>query len=324
MKLSAFLFDSKGRDRELKLVEGICEQVSDEHILWINVSERKQETLDHVFSVLKFRDAPIYDISKNLERPKLEKFEHFYRFFLISIGSNDSGDFEMTPIDFVIAKNIIVTVHNGTVEFLKEFTDLEKGETHIGELDTESFVASLLDLHIVGYFRAIEKIEKKIDKLDNKILTKDMSDDEFITEMLELRRAVSKIRRVLLPHRDVFYALSRADFLPIAESDSQSHYLKLNHHFENAVEAVESSRDMVLSLFELFTTKSSHNMNNQIRRLTFITLVVGGLGVIAGVWGMNFEVGYFKWAETGFWVTMLGMALYVVGSILLGKFLRWF
>ncbi len=65
-------------------------------------------------------------------------------------------------------------------------------------------------------------------------------------------------------------------------------------------------------------------MNNQVRRLTFVTLIVGGLGAIAGVWGMNFEVEYFKWAETGFWMTMLAMGLYVLGAILLGKILRWF
>ena len=65
-------------------------------------------------------------------------------------------------------------------------------------------------------------------------------------------------------------------------------------------------------------------MNNQVRRLTFVTLIVGGLGAIAGVWGMNFEVEYFKLAEVGFWWTIVGMGFYVLGAILFGKFLRWF
>lgn len=315
MELTAYLYDSEGRDRELEFVEGICEQVNDEHILWIDIPERNLETIKYVFSTLKFKDAPVHDISKNLERPKLEKFEHFYRFFLISMGIKEGNDFEIVPVDFVVAKNIIVTVHNGKVDFLEEFKNVEKGETHIGKLDTESFVASLLDLHIVGYFRAMERIEKKVDHLDNKILTKDLSDDEFLTEMLELRHFVSKVRRVLMPHRDLFYALSRPDFLPISESDSNSHFQKLNNHFENAVEAVESSRDTVLSLFDLYTTRASHKMNQTMRTLTFVTIVFGALGVIAGVMGMNFEVGFFKLSD-GFWLTLLGMAI-LVGSLAL-------
>lgn len=318
MNLTAFLYDSKGRDRELEFTEGICDEVSGDQILWINVAERKNETLQRVFSILKFKDAPVRDISKNLERPKLEKFEHFYRFFIISIGTNNENDFDVVPIDFVVAENIVVTVHNQKVEFLEEFKNIEKGETHIGELDTESFVASLLDLHIVGYFRAVERIERKVDRLDNKILTKDLSDDEFLTEMLALRHNVSRIRRVLLPHRDVYYALSRPDFLPVAESDSESHFQKLNEHFENAVESVESSRDTVLSLFDLYTTRASHKMNQTMRTLTFFTIVFGALSVIAGVMGMNFEVHFFKSPE-GFWETLLGMGIIVAALATIAK-----
>lgn len=319
MKLTAYLYDSEGRDRELEFAEGICEQVSNDHILWVNISERDLETLKFVFSILKFKNAPIHDILKNFERPKLEKFEHFYRFFIVSMESAAESEFEVVPVDFVVAKNIVVTIHNGKVGFLEEFKDVEKGETHIGKLDTESFVASLLDLHIVGYFRAMERIEKKVDRLDNKILTKDLADEEFISEMLELRRNVSKVRRVLMPHRDVFYALSRPDFLPISESDSNPHFQKINGHFENAVDAIESSRDTVLSLFDLFTTRASHKMNQTMRTLTFVTIVFGALGVIAGVFGMNFEVGFFKFNE-GFWITLLSMGILVGLLTLLAKF----
>lgn len=310
MEITAYLYDSKGRDRELEFTDGICRNLTDEQLIWINVGERNAETLEFVFSTLKFKNAPIHDISKNLERPKLEKFEGFYRFYLISMGAKGDNDFEIVPVDFVVAKNIIITIDDQKVEFLEEFKDVEKGETHIGELDTESFVASLLDLYLVGYFRAVEKIERKVDKLDNKILTKDLTDDEFLSEMLELRRNVSKIRRVLLPHRDVFYALSRPDFLPISESDSRAHFQKLNEHFEHAVESVESSRDTVLSLFDLYTTRASHKMNQTMRTLTFVTIVFGALGVIAGVMGMNFEVGFFKSPE-GFWITLIGMTILI-------------
>lgn len=319
MKLTAYLYDAQGKDRKLEFTENICEQVSNDKILWINVSERKKETLEQVFSILKFKEAPIQDILKNIERPKLEKFEHFYRFFLISVGTNDKNfNFEVAPVDFVVANNIIVTVHDRPVEFIEEFKNVEKGETHIGELDTESFVASLLDLHVVGYFRAVERIEKRVDHLDNKILTKDLTDEEFLSEMLELRHQCSKLRRLLLPHREVFYALSRPDFLPISESDSRQHFQKLNEHYENAVSAVESSRDTVLSLFDLYTTRASHKMNQTMRTLTFVTIVFGALGVIAGVFGMNFEAGFFKSPE-GFWATILGMATLVAILATLAK-----
>ncbi len=322
MKISAFLYDSKGNDEEIEFGEDIYRHVSNDRLLWVTILERDRETIERVIEVLDFKNAPVEDILRHKERPKLEKFENFYRIFIVSVQAEKNNHLEIIPIDFIVKKNVIVSVHSGGVGYFEEFRDLDKGETQIGKLNAESIIASLLDLHLVGYFTAIEGLEKKVDKLDEQILTKDLSDDEFLKEILELRHKVSKLRRLLLPHRDVFYALSRPDFLPGDDSDSNEYFQKINDHFESAVASIESSRDTVLSLFNLFATKSSHNMNNLMRRLTFVTLLVGGLGAIAGIWGMNFEVGYFKAAETGFWMTMLAMGLYVLGAIVLGKFLR--
>jgi Mg2+ and Co2+ transporter CorA len=64
-------------------------------------------------------------------------------------------------------------------------------------------------------------------------------------------------------------------------------------------------------------------MNRTMQRLTFITLLVGTLGAIAGVWGMNFEVSYFKSAETGFWLTILVMGILTVLLTIFAWIRRW-
>ncbi len=90
-----------------------------------------------------------------------------------------------------------------------------------------------------------------------------------------------------------------------------------------AIDAIESSRDTVLSLFDLYATKSAQLMNVFIQRLTFITLLVGCLGALAGIWGMNFEVEYFKMAEYGFWLTIGSMLLLVIVLTIIGKIKKW-
>lgn len=323
MQVKAYLFNKDGMDEEVEFDENVCRKIENNQLLWINILERKKETLLHVFSVLEFDNAPIKDILGDFERPKLEKFENFYRFFVNSVNTTDVGKIEKIPIDFIVSKNIIVSIFTKDVGYFNEFRNLESGETHIGELDTESFIASLLDMHLVNYFRAVEMIERKVDKLDSRILSRDLNDDEFLTEILHLRHIVSQLRRLILPQRDVFYALSRPDFLPRIESDSVQHFQMLNQHYENAVRGIESSRDTVLSLFDLYTTKSAHNMNNLMKRLTFTTLVVGGLGAIAGIFGMNFDVSYFQSAEKGFWLTIIAMGLFVLFIGALAKIKRW-
>ena len=324
MKILTYLYDADGSEKEIDLEENILERLNDKQLLWINILEREEETIKHAVEVLHLEKVPMKGILRISERPKIFKFKEFYHFFIISVQMNEESKLRPIPIDFLVGKNFVITVHDGDVNYLQEFAKREKGEAGIGELDAESFVATMLDLHIASYFRVLEDIEEIVDRMDDRILQKDMKDEEFLNKMVKLRSDVSKLRRWFLPHRDIFYALSRPDFKRIAESDSFENFQELNSHFESAVDAIESSRDTVLSLFDLFTTKSSHNMNNQIRRLTFITLIVVGLGAIAGVWGMNFEVEYFKAAETGFWMTMIAMGLYILSAMVIGKILRWF
>lgn len=322
MKIKTYLFDADGDNQELEFSESICQQLDDSQLLWVNLLERKKESVEKVAATLRFKNAPVKEILSEYERPKLDKFEHFYRLFINSVKTDSKGNLKRLPIDFLVAKNVVITVHEGEVEYFESFINLEKGEKHIGEMDAESFIATLMDLHIDTYFQAIEVIEQKVDRLDNKILTRNLNDDEFLEQMVELRRNVSKLRRWLLPHRDIFHALARPDFGRISQSDSVGHFQNLNRHFDAAVTTIESARDTVLSIFDLYTTRASYKMNALVKNLTFATIIFGALSVIVGAFGMNFAVGFFQF-ENGFWWTILAMGILSLSLIIIAKLKKW-
>ncbi len=323
MEVTAYLYDSDGNDRNIDLEKLENEKIGENQLLWINIPHRKEEIIEKVVSTLSLRNVPVKSILNETERPKVDIFDDFYRIFIISVKAENSEKVKKLPIDFLVGKNFVITIHNGNVDYFDELRESEKGETNLGELDVESFITTLLDLHIVSYFRVLEEIEERVDELDETVLQGDLETHEFLAEMVRLRQTVSKLRRWFMPHRDVFYALSRPDFQQLTESDSAESFRMLDQHFESAVDAIESSRDTVLSLFELYATKSAQMMNVFIQRLTFITLLVGGLGALAGIWGMNFEVEYFKAAEYGFWLTIGSMLLLVIILTTIGKIKKW-
>jgi magnesium transporter len=315
VKILTYLYDADGRDRKINLEEDTLGKLNDKQLLWVNILERDEETVRYVTQTLYLEKVPVKGILRVAERPKIFKFKDYYHFYIISVETDERGALRQIPIDFLVGENFVITVHEGDVNYLQEFAKRERGENSIGELDAESFVATMLDLHMVSYFRVLEDIEDVVDKMDDRILQRDMRDEEFLRQMVVLRGNVSKPRRWFLPHRDIFYQLSRPDFKRIAESDSYENFQTLNQHFETAVDAIESSRDTVLSLFNLYTTKTSHRMNNTMKRLTFITLMVGGMGIVAGALGMNFEESFFKYSN-GFWVA-IGLMILLTGSLTL-------
>lgn len=323
MKISAYLYDASGTDEQIELTEDVCAKLNDRQLLWVDVSSRDKDTILKVSSALKLKNVPLKQLLSVSERPKLDKYENFYRFFIISVDTSDDKALKPIPIDFVVGNNFLITIHDGEVPYFREFRDLENGETTLGELDTEGFITTFLDLHIVSYFRAIEIIEHQVEKFDELILRVDMDDKKFLEEMVKLRRKASKLRRWFVPQRDVFYALARPDFRPTAESEYVADtFQNLNHHFENAIDAIENSRETVLSLFELYTTRATHKMNNLMKHLTFITVIVGTMSVVSGVFGMNFENEMFK-SGNGFWDAVAGMGILAAAFAVTARLLRW-
>ena len=320
--IRVYLYDSEGADRETTLDEIDIDSIGDKQLLWVNLLKRDEDLLKQVTSKLQLQDLPFQKVVSEHGRPDLDGFEGFFRFSIDSVLTQKNMPPERLKVDFIVGRNFVVTVHNEEVEYFTEFRDREKGETQFGELDAEVFVATLIDMNIVSYFHAIDELERQVDKLDQKILKSDVQPEEFIDDMIQLRKSASKLRRWLTPHRKVLYALSRADLRQIAESGSAKHYKRLTEHFETAVEAVESSRETVLGVFDLYSTKSAQLTNLFIKRLTFLTLITGSLGVIAGALGMNYKAPFFEHPE-GFWITVAGMILVAIGLAGLARLRRW-
>jgi len=320
--VEVYLYDAKGHDEQLELDDVDIGQINDKHLLWVNILTRDEELLASTVAKLDLTDVPCKEVIDDCGPLVINRFETFFRFCINTVITNKNASPEKLMIDFIVGKNFVVTIHEGDVDYFAEFREREKGETQFGELDAESFVATLLDLNIVSYFLALEQLEREVDEIDEKVLTKDFETDIFLKEMVRLRRDASKLRRWLLPHREVFYALARPDFRQIAESQSFEHYKMLNQHFERAVEAIEHSRETVLSIFELFATKSAQETNNLIRKLTLFTLIVGSLGVIAGIFGMNYQLSYFE-DESGFWFTVGAMAVIALSWGTIAKVKGW-
>ena len=98
------------------------------------------------------------------------------------------------------------------------------------------------------------------------------------------------------------------------QSDAAAHYESLERRFERAVGAVDHARELVNGSFDLFTTRTAEATNDLVRRLTFITMMLGVIGAIAGIFGMNFETPYTQTGVVGFWEVITDEFVYFGGT----------
>ena len=159
MKTTIYLFNARGNDEKLDIKDVRLDKIKENQLLWIDILGREREFIKEIVESLELKNVPITTILNVSERPRIDIFENFYRFFIVSVKPNGNGHIKRIPIDFLVGKNYVITIHDEEVDYFKNYSELEKGETHIGELDAESFIAALLDLHVVSYFCVLEEIE---------------------------------------------------------------------------------------------------------------------------------------------------------------------
>jgi magnesium/cobalt transport protein CorA len=322
VNIRAYLYDASGSDEAIELTEFDVASLDESKLLWVTVLKRDAKLIERASLQLGIEHPPIKLILEGASHPALIRFDEFFHFSVNSVMLYLEENPLKFPIDFLVGKNFVVTIHDDEVDFFVELRKRERGESVFGRLSSESFVATLLDLHIVSYFQGVDAIERRVDKLAGKTLKKDVNADEFIAQMVELRKDVSKLRRWLIPQRELIYSFVRPDFQQITEEDTRELYKTVESHFENAVDAIDGARESVLGVFDLYATKASQLTNVFIQRLTFLTLVMGLLGVVAGVLGMNFKNTFYD-NPYGFWITLIAMIIFTLAATVYARRRRW-
>jgi magnesium transporter len=314
----AWLFNADGRDQRIDPSTLRLSDLSPRQLAWIDVLAPDSDALEPLLRQLELSALPLPALSRFDDAP----VRTWRDWFVVRALAPMTDTHSPKPWLMVVGPNAVLTLHRAPLTFLDELFDRDDPDSQLGVLSADSFAAALLDRMLTGYFDAIDAFEDDVDELEVAILQPRLQGSK-LPELRKLRRAVSLLRRMLTSHRTVFAALPRPDFRPQQAAEENGHFAAVSARYERAVDAVENARDLLIGAFELLSARQSQRTNESMRVLTFVTVLLGSLAVIAGVLGMNFETPLFETGSRGFWLSISGMALIVVAAVLTARIRGW-
>lgn len=321
----AWLYDGKGNDEETSLAAVKNLKLPGNQLLWIDASSSDPADLAEVVDKLGLDPKAIARLLA-LEAPlQLDNYGDHFSLSIVSIVKEAKALMTVKPtrVVFLVSKSWIVSIHDGPVEFIEEFRDQDKGDTNIGLLTPALLLSALLDWHLSAFLVQVSHIESEADRLDESIL-RGLESRALVAKMVKLRKRISSLRRMLSDQRSAIYGLSRPDILLLAGPESQGQMDQIAARFDRAIDEIERSRDVIIGSFELFTSLTGQKTNELVKGLTYVTVVIGLCGAIAGLLGMNFDVPFFKSGATGFAIVVSGLAVMIVASFAWAKWRKWF
>ena len=307
----AILFDRDEAEVLDDLVRDRPRRLGRSKLLWVDVDER---TAEHAASVAEAfgLDERTRKHLKASDGPAV--FEDYGRYIHVTTYAPDEETRELIAVECVVGDHWVVTAHDQRIPVLEEFKKRVSGSGDTGVLDGPSFLAALLEWVLSAYSAAFEHMEQQLEEFDIQAM-RGNGGEKDIEQLVTMRRDVGALRRALAGHRSALVALTHPELEALGDHASGERFKSLLHRFESTVQEARDAREAIVGSFDVLIARTGHRTNDIMKVLTLTSVILLPGMVLAGVMGMNFQVGLFD-AAWGFYVVVaatLAIAVLVIG-----------
>jgi magnesium transporter len=286
-------------------------------VTWINVSGISHVGhLEKLGECFKLHPLVLEDILNVDQRPKIEDYEDYLYIVIKTISSQPGGEeIVAEQISLVLGANYVLSFHEGNGDLFKPIRDrIIAAKGRIRKAGADYLAYSLMDLIVDNYFVALEQFGDQVEFMEDEVVRRAVP--ATLQTIHRLKNQMIVLRRSLWPLREVIARLERRES-PLIHDATAVYFKDVYDHTIIAIDTVETYRDILSGLLDIYLSSVSNRLNEVMKVLTIIATIFMPLTFLAGVYGMNFKYlpelewryGYF--ALLGFMVLLAGsMVLY--------------
>lgn len=278
-------------------------------LLWLDMQGQDQAAERRLLqSQFDVGDMSIDDAQRDRHPPKMEQLPN--HLFLIWRGlhsQTDSMDFRTIQIAMWMSDNLLISRHSDDSPSIEKTWQLALA----GQLQTpEHLLYRILRNVVDRYTPVITGLEERLEVIEDELITK--PGDQLLAELLGYSRQLKKMRRILRYHER--YAREMlSDEVP--QISLCSEFQDVLEHNERLASLSDMYHDIVGDLINGYLSVSSHKLNQIMRVLTIVTVIIAPLSVLVGIYGMNFDNMPELKMQNGYYV-LLGVMASIVGGLI--------
>jgi magnesium transporter len=296
-------------------------------VTWVNlVGLADVDLLAGLEDSLGIHRLALEDTLNTTQRPKLDDYgTHQY---IVARMPVSQDQLETEQISIFMGDGFLLTVQERPGDCFESIrARIRAGRPRLREGGVDYLTYAILDALVDSYFPILEAESNRLDKIELDIIENPRQ--ELVADLHDLKRTFVFLHRYLLPFREVTGLLMREDE-PLLSRSTRVFMRDCADHVRQAIELVESYRDLATGLMDLYLSLMSQKMNEVMKVLTIISTVFIPLSFIAGLYGMNFDRSASRWNMPelawpfGYPLVVLVMLGVVGGMLLFFRKRGWF
>ena len=292
-----------------------------DELAWLHfVGITDEATLRAFLTPYGIHELVLEDILNRRQRPKIEDYGD-YVFIAARVFEYKNSKLNTDQVYLLIGKQFVMTFQQRPLGLFSTIRGyLEKNRFDIRARGIDFLAYTFLDRLVDDYFLVLDHYNTRVESLDKQLFAAD--NDELLVSIHKLKRDAMRLRRALLPQREVLHQLVRGDF-PLFGKDAHVYLRDVYDHSQQLIESLDGARDMVVSMMDVHLSYQSNRLNQQMRVLTVITILFMPLTVITGIYGMNFDhMPELHW-RYGYFMVLGLMATIIISLLVYFHRRRW-
>ena len=285
---------------------------------WINIDEPRLADRVWLVETFGFHELDLEDVASHNQRPKVDEYEE-YLFLVMQFPrfDKDSGRLHAAELDIFLGPDYVITLPNEE-EILPLPAMFERVRTRedvreqLMSKGSGYLLYEILDRCVDASFPMLGQLGRKLRRLEDDIFEGGRS-SEIVREISNAKQEIINFRAVIRPQRAVFRSLERAKQRYLTE-DLDIYFDDLTDASERIWDVLENFKEIAEGLEGTNESVLSHRLNDGLRVLTAVSVILLPLTLMASIFGMN-VIFPGESSPQAFWVIMGAMVVILVGMI---------
>ena len=291
---------SNGETRCVEQIDPTWLAPSSPVLLWLDMAEPTRDQIQQVLvETFHFHPLSVEDAASEIQFPKIEAYQGYLYLILHGIDFQEAEHcFATRDVDFFLGRNYLVTVHDGRSRSIARLRELCGQHPHILSEGPVALLHRIVDSMVDNYRPEIDALEERIDEMEEEAV---LGSSTLVRQILDLKRDLSSLRRVVIPQRDVVGRLARREF-PLITDEMAYRFRDVYDHLVRLADETMLFQDRVTGILDAHLSNVSNRLNQIMKVLTVASTIFLPMTVLTGMYGMNVPLPHFPGGDaTQFW-----------------------
>lgn len=293
-------------------------------ITWINLNGLQNTTwIKRLGEIFEIHPLTLENILNTNQRPKLDEFtDSLFLEMNMLTWQADTKEIITEQLSVLVKKGVLITfqeVDGDVFENLRQ--NIRDGNQRVNRTGSDYLMYAILDAVVDHYFIVLENLSDTIEDLEDAITRH--PDPAMLKSIHHFKRDLLFLRKSVWPLRELVNGLARVTS-PLICPETMIYLRDVYDHSIQIMDIVETFRDMVSGILDIYLSSVSNQMNEVMKVLTIISTLFIPLTFITGLYGMNFEnMPELRW-EWGYFGVLGIMGVLLILMILYFRRKKWF